>query len=118
MNLVLSLNHGSCRSHNPPQPSMLDIYDRLGVVVMNENREFGDAASLDQNMANLVRRDRHHPSVVIWSYCNEGRYIAGSIAWDACMHWQHCPRRLARPHRSIRRETSAVPAPVLAHSQG
>ena len=27
-------------SHNPPDPSMLDIYDRVGMVVMDENRLF------------------------------------------------------------------------------
>ena len=50
----------------------LDVYDRIGVVVMNEDRNFGDAPDLVDGMADLVRRDRNHPSVVIWSFCNEG----------------------------------------------
>ena len=63
-----SATPGRRMSHNPPQPSMLSIYDRLGVLVMNENRDFGDAPDLVSGMADLVRRDRNHPSVVIWSY--------------------------------------------------
>ena len=31
--------NGRRTSHNPPDPSMLDIYDRVGVVVMDENRD-------------------------------------------------------------------------------
>lgn len=51
---------------------MLDIYDRLGIVVMDENREFFGNQEYWDNMADLVRRDRNHPSVTIWSFCNEG----------------------------------------------
>ena len=40
---------------------MLDIYDRVGMVVMDENREFGDALPLVQNMKDMVLRDRNHP---------------------------------------------------------
>lgn len=58
-------------SHNPPSPIMLDIYDRLGIVVMDENRLFDNSSKYVQNMGDLVRRDRNHPSVVIWSFCNE-----------------------------------------------
>ena len=40
---------------------MLDIYDRVGMVVMDENREFGDALPLVQNMKDMVLWDRNHP---------------------------------------------------------
>lgn len=42
------------------------------MVVIDENRLFGDKPSYVKNMADLVRRDRNHPSVIIWSFCNEG----------------------------------------------
>eukprot|EP00730_Choanoeca_flexa_P006129 TRINITY_DN12089_c0_g1_i2.p1 TRINITY_DN12089_c0_g1~~TRINITY_DN12089_c0_g1_i2.p1 ORF type:complete len:1061 (+),score=193.83 TRINITY_DN12089_c0_g1_i2:86-3268(+) len=58
-------------SHNPPIPTLLDILDRLGVIVMDENRLFDNISSEVADMADLVRRDRNHPSVVIWSFCNE-----------------------------------------------
>jgi beta-galactosidase/beta-glucuronidase len=51
---------------------MLDIYDRVGMVVMDENRDFGDSPEYVLNMGAMVKRDRNHPSVTIWSYCNEG----------------------------------------------
>ncbi|CAB9511983.1 galactosidase BoGH2A [Seminavis robusta] len=63
--------NGRRTSHNPPDPSLLDIYDRLGMVVIDENRLFDDHPDYVKNMAHLVTRDRNHPSVVIWSFCNE-----------------------------------------------
>lgn len=50
----------------------MDIYDRLGMVVVDENRLFDDNPEYVQNMVDLVQRDRNHPSVIIWSFCNEG----------------------------------------------
>mmetsp|Transcript_65383 Transcript_65383/g.120535 ORF Transcript_65383/g.120535 Transcript_65383/m.120535 type:complete len:905 (-) Transcript_65383:261-2975(-) len=63
--------NGRRTSHNPPDTSMLAIYDRLGVVVMDENRLFANTTKYVNNMGVLVKRDRNHPSVVIWSFCNE-----------------------------------------------
>ena len=58
-------------SHNPPTPELLQACDRLGMLVMDENRLLGsDAANLDR-LERLVRRDRNHPSVVVWSIANE-----------------------------------------------
>ena len=64
--------NGRRTSHNPPAPTLLDIYDRVGVVVMDENRLFDNVTKYVENMGTLVKRDRNHPSVVIWSFCNEG----------------------------------------------
>ena len=58
-------------SHNPPTPSLLDACDELGMVVMDENRHLGDSAANLAEVANMVRRDRNHPSVIMWSMCNE-----------------------------------------------
>jgi beta-galactosidase len=58
-------------SHNEPTAELLDACDRLGILVMDENRMFG---SDDQNLANVkqqICRDRNHPSVFIWSLANE-----------------------------------------------
>ncbi len=58
-------------SHNPPTPELLEACDHLGMLVMDENRLLGsDAANLDR-LAGLVRRDRNHPSVIVWSIANE-----------------------------------------------
>jgi len=58
-------------SHNPPDPVMLSIYDALGMMVMDETRIFDSRPSSVDAMAGLVRRDRNHPSVAMWSFCNE-----------------------------------------------
>ena len=58
-------------SHNPPIPVMLDILDRVGVVVWDENRNFGDNPLWVQCQSDMVRRDRNHPSIMAWSFCNE-----------------------------------------------
>jgi beta-galactosidase len=58
-------------SHNPPTPELLQACDRLGLLVMDENRHFGsDVQNLDQ-LERFIRRDRNHPSVAIWSIGNE-----------------------------------------------
>ncbi|HZZ57191.1 MAG TPA: beta-galactosidase GalA [Opitutaceae bacterium] len=58
-------------SHNPPTEELLEACDRLGMLVMDENRLLGsDAANLGLWREQL-RRDRNHPSVAIWSIANE-----------------------------------------------
>lgn len=83
-------------AHNPAQRSMLDIYDALGVLVMDENRDFGDDPTLVKNMADMVRRDRNHPAVVLWNFCNEGG-CNGDNAKASCRHFfssdPHCTCR-------------------------
>jgi beta-galactosidase len=60
-------------SHNPPTPELLDACDHLGMLVMDETRMMSsDPEGLGQ-LERLVRRDRNHPSVVIWSLGNEER---------------------------------------------
>ena len=58
-------------SHNPPTPELLDACDRLGMIVMDENRLLGSSEQNLDLLRNLVLRDRNHPSVCIWSLCNE-----------------------------------------------
>ena len=68
-------------SHNPPTAELLDACDTLGMLVMDENRHLGDTengkASQDTPYADLhevqsmVLRDRNHPSIIMWSMCNE-----------------------------------------------
>jgi beta-galactosidase len=58
-------------SHNLPTPELLDACDRLGVLVIDETRRMSsDPTSMDE-LERLVRRDRNHPSVILWSIGNE-----------------------------------------------
>ena len=69
-------------AHNPPIPARISVADRLGLLVMDENRDFGGhngqggytAETVEDevaDMGNMVQRDRSHPSVFVWSFCNE-----------------------------------------------
>ena len=60
-------------SHNPPTPELLDACDRLGMLVMDETRLMSSSPEGLSQLSRLVRRDRNHPSVVIWSLGNEER---------------------------------------------
>ena len=59
-------------SHNPPTPEVLDAADRLGMLVMAENRHMGASEDVLGTLESMVRRDRNHPSVIVWSMNNEG----------------------------------------------
>jgi beta-galactosidase len=58
-------------SHNPPTTELLDACDRLGMLVMDETRMMSSSPEGLSQLRRLVRRDRNHPSVVIWSIGNE-----------------------------------------------
>ncbi len=58
-------------SHNPPTPELLDACDQLGMLVMDETRMMSSNPEGLSQFENLVRRDRNHPSVFLWSLGNE-----------------------------------------------
>jgi len=58
-------------SHNAQDKAFMDACDRLGFLVMNENRVFDPAPDYLAQLTWLVRRDRNHPSVILWSVFNE-----------------------------------------------
>ena len=57
--------------HHPPAPEFLDACDELGLLVMDENRTFGSSREHLSQLRAMVRRDINHPSVILWSICNE-----------------------------------------------
>ncbi len=58
-------------SHHPYDPLMYDACDQLGMLIMDENRWLGDTPEVLSQVATMVQRDRNHPSVIMWSLCNE-----------------------------------------------
>ena len=69
-------------SHNPVAPETLDLCDELGILVWDECFDkWDDTASrlpeeplepyVERNLRAFVRRDRNHPSVIVWSMGNE-----------------------------------------------
>ena len=81
-------------AHNPPAPELLELTDAMGFLVMDEAFDGWEMAKnpLDahlifpdwheQDVRALVRRDRNHPSVILWSLGNEvgEQHIPGSGA--------------------------------------
>ncbi len=70
-------------SHNPPAPELLNMCDSMGLLVMDESFDMwrrkksqNDYARFfdewhQRDLADLVKRDRNHPSVFMWSIGNE-----------------------------------------------
>ncbi|MGD0207214.1 MAG: beta-galactosidase GalA [Verrucomicrobiota bacterium] len=65
-------------SHNPPTPELLDACDRLGMLVMDENRLLGSDEENLRRWEGQIQRDRNHPSVAIWSIANEEFRVQGT----------------------------------------
>jgi beta-galactosidase len=70
-------------AHNPPAPAFLDACDRLGMLVMDESFDMWRMGKQpydyhlyfekhwQEDTESMVKRDRNHPSIVIWSIGNE-----------------------------------------------
>ena len=58
-------------SHNPMTPALLDICDREGILVIDENRLMGINEEHLRLLERLIKRDRNHPSIILWSDGNE-----------------------------------------------
>jgi len=72
-------------SHNPPAPEFLDLCDKMGFLVMDEifdewilkkgQVDFSYHLYFEEwwksDLLSMIRRDRNHPSIVIWSAGNE-----------------------------------------------
>ena len=77
-------------AHNPPAPELLEACDRLGMLVMDENRWFDATPEGRRQVESMVLRDRNHPSIFMWSAGNEeplqstpqgGNIMATLTAW-------------------------------------
>lgn len=62
-------------SHNPPTPELLDACDSLGMLVMDETRLLNSSPEYVSQFERLVRRDRNHPSIFMWSIGNEEGWV-------------------------------------------
>ena len=85
-------------AHNPPDPDLLDLCDEMGLLVMDEAfdewegvknkwwqghnvyppKHFGYGEDFpewhEKDLAGMIRRDRNHPCVMMWSIGNEIDY--------------------------------------------
>jgi beta-galactosidase len=122
-------------SHNPPAPEFLDLCDRMGFLVMDESfdewragkgqvRGNGYSRLFDEwherDVTDFVRRDRNHPSVVLWSCGNEvpdqltehGLEILRELL--AIFHREDPTRPVTAACDNIAAEPKATPAEFLS----
>ncbi|OBZ19291.1 glycoside hydrolase family 2 [Bacillus sp. FJAT-27264] len=74
--LEMGCNAYRC-AHHPPAPELLEACDRLGMLVMNENRVMESTEIKLEELKSMLYRDRNHPSIFMWSLGNEEK-ISGS----------------------------------------
>lgn len=72
-------------AHNPPAPELLDLCDKMGFLVMDEAFDMWAKKKNKQDyhvnwnewhvrdLQDMVKRDRNHPSIIVWSIGNEIR---------------------------------------------
>jgi len=70
-------------SHNPPAPELLEIADNMGFLIMDEAFDMWRKSKTPYDYSNyfeewhvrdlqgFVKRDRNHPSIIMWSVANE-----------------------------------------------
>jgi beta-galactosidase len=69
-------------AHNAPAAEVLDLCDRMGLLVMDENRNFNPSPDYLPQLQWLVRRDRNRPSVILWSLFNEEQLQGSRIGYE------------------------------------
>ena len=95
-------------SHNPPSPDALTICDRLGMLAMDETRMFGSTAEALRQLEALVKRDRNHASLLMWSIGNEESSLQNN-EWGA---------RMARTARRRIRQLTVDPIVTYGGNNG
>jgi len=131
LDLLVDMGVNAIRtSHNPPAPELLEYADAMGLLVMDEAFDIWQAQKRpldyhvlfddwhEQDLRMMLRRDRNHPSVVMWSIGNEvgeqsrgesGAAIARALS--AIVH-EEDPTRPTTSAMNSARATSPFPAAV------
>lgn len=65
-------------SHNPVSPAMLDLCDRMGMLVIEENRLMGINKEHVDLLERMIKRDRNHLCIILWSIGNEEWALEGN----------------------------------------
>ncbi len=104
-------------SHNPYSPYILDVCDKLGILVVDEafdmwniSKSSDDYSKFFKNnwksdLKNMVIRDRNHPSIIMWSIGNEIPEIADSLGYETSRQLSQFVRTLD----TSRPITNAIP---------
>ena len=95
-------------SHNPMTPETLDACDRLGILVIEENRLTGVNKEHIDLLGRMIRRDRNHPCIILWS--------AGNEEWG--IEWKDFGRRIAESMREYCHRFDPTRLMTVASSSG
>ena len=95
-------------SHNPMTPEMIDACDRLGILVIEENRLTGINKEHIELLERMIRRDRNHPSIILWS--------AGNEEWG--IEWKELGTRIAESMREYCHRFDPTRLMTVASSSG
>jgi len=69
-------------SHHPPAAELLQVCDQMGMLVMDEVRNFNTSPEYVRQLEWMVRRDRNHPSVFMWSVFNEEPFQGTEVGYE------------------------------------
>lgn len=85
-------------AHNPPATELLELTDKMGFLVVNEIFDSWERKKTDHDFhlifpdwaepdtRSFIRRDRNHPSIIMWSYGNEvGEQYTGAAGAEIAM---------------------------------
>lgn len=94
LEIMKSMGVNSIRtSHNPPSPELLELCDQMGIVVQVEAFDVWRVPKVpngynlyfeewhERDLRDMIRRDRNHPSVIMWSIGNEILEQAKNDGW-------------------------------------
>jgi beta-galactosidase len=65
-------------AHNPVATEFLDACDRQGMMVMAEVRMMASTPEGLSQLERMIRKDRNHPSIILWSLANEEYFYQGA----------------------------------------
>lgn len=117
-------------AHNPPAPEKLELADRMGFLVIDESFDVWERRKTpydfhlifpdwhEQDLRALVRRDKNHPSVILWSTGNEvGEQYTGQAGADLAMKLRKImkdedPTRLTTASMNFAKPPMEFPDPV------
>lgn len=97
--IMKSMGVNSIRtSHNPPSPEFLHLCDKHGILVQVEAFDCWQIAKIpngynkffdewhERDLRDMIRRDRNHPSVIMWSIGNEILEQSKKDGWKLARH--------------------------------
>ncbi|WP_369933560.1 beta-galactosidase GalA [Xanthomonas tesorieronis] len=81
-------------AHNPAAPEVLELCDRLGLLVIDETRRMSSDGEALAELESMVRRGRNHPCVMLWSLGNEEPQMVTARGARIVARMQRLVRRL------------------------